>query len=48
MNLSLKFRPTKISQMVGQDDIREIFTKFIENKNIPHSLFYGTAGSCSL
>ncbi|WP_096023958.1 replication-associated recombination protein A [Campylobacter lanienae] len=45
MNLSLKFRPTKISQMVGQDDIREIFTKFIENKNIPHSLFYGTAGS---
>ena len=45
MNLRLKFRPTKISQMVGQDDIREIFTKFIENKNIPHSLFYGTAGS---
>ena len=45
MNLSVKFRPNKIEQMVGHDDIREIFAKFIENKNIPHSLFFGSAGS---
>ncbi|ARR00001.1 replication-associated recombination protein A [Campylobacter porcelli] len=45
MNLSLKFRPTKIENMVGHKEIREIFAKFIDNKNIPHSLFYGTAGS---
>lgn len=45
MNLSVKFRPNKIEQMVGHDDIRDIFIKFIENKNIPHSLFFGSAGS---
>lgn len=45
MNLSVKFRPNKIDQMVGHDDIRDIFIKFIENKNIPHSLFFGSAGS---
>ena len=45
MNLSVNFRPNKIDQMVGHDDIRDIFIKFIENKNIPHSLFFGSAGS---
>lgn len=45
MNLSVRFRPNKIDQMVGHDDIRDIFIKFIENKNIPHSLFFGSAGS---
>lgn len=45
MNLSVKFRPNKIDQMVGHDDIRDIFIKIIENKNIPHSLFFGSAGS---
>lgn len=45
MNLSVKFRPNNIDQMVGHDDIRDIFIKFIENKNIPHSLFFGSAGS---
>jgi putative ATPase len=45
MHLSVKFRPNKIDQMVGHDDIRDIFIKFIENKNIPHSLFFGSAGS---
>lgn len=45
MNLSVKFRPNSITGMVGHDEIRSIFAKFIENKNIPHCLFFGSAGS---
>lgn len=29
---------------VGQEHIQELFNKFIENKDIPHSFFYGPSG----
>ena len=45
MNLALKFRPKKLSQILGQRHIIEVFAKFIENKTIPHSIFFGNAGS---
>ena len=45
MNLALKFRPKKLNQILGQRHIIEVFAKFIENKTIPHSIFFGNAGS---
>ena len=45
MNLALKFRPKKLSQILGQRHIIEVFAKFIANKTIPHSIFFGNAGS---
>ena len=43
-NFALKFRPTSLDEICGQHELVGVFKKFIENKKIPHSIFYGPAG----
>ena len=45
MNLALKFRPKKLSEILGQKELVEIFTTFIRHSKLPHSIFFGSAGS---
>ncbi|MBZ7934834.1 replication-associated recombination protein A [Campylobacter sp. W0065] len=44
MNLALEFRPKKLDEIIGQEDLVNIFKKFITMQKLPHSLFYGLAG----
>ncbi len=44
MSLARDFRPQKLSQIIGQNDITDIFTNLIKNSKLPHSLFFGPAG----
>lgn len=39
-----KNRPTKLEQICYQDDVKKILKNFINNKNIPHLLFFGPSG----
>ena len=43
-NFALKFRPRSLDEICGQRELVGVFKKFIENKKIPHSIFYGPAG----
>tara|TARA_B110000208_G_scaffold120242_1_gene146894 strand:- start:31 stop:978 length:948 start_codon:yes stop_codon:yes gene_type:complete len=45
-NLSLveKYRPNNISKIINQNNIINALKKSIDNKNIPHLLFYGSSG----
>lgn len=45
MSLALDLRPINLEEVVGQDEITNVFAKFIEKKKIPHSIFFGPAGS---
>ena len=45
MSLSLKFRPKSLEQIVGQGKIVAVFKKFVAAGSIPHSRFFGAAGS---
>ena len=45
MNLALKFRPQKLSELLGQDELVQTFQKFIELQKLPHSIFFGPSGS---
>ena len=45
MSLSLKFRPKSLEQIVGQGKIVAVFKKFVAAGSIPHSIFFGAAGS---
>lgn len=40
-----KNRPNKIDEICYQEEIKEGLRNFIENKNIPHLLFFGPSGS---
>jgi replication factor C subunit 3/5 len=40
-----RYRPTQIHQMILSDDDRKIFETWIENKEIPNTLFVGKPGS---
>ena len=44
MNLALQFRPKKLNEILGQRQIVDVFAKFVANKTIPHSIFFGSAG----
>lgn len=44
MAFALEFRPKTLDELCGQDEIVEIFRKFIQSGKIPHSIFYGVAG----
>lgn len=44
-NFALHFRPKNLDEICDQDKIVEIFKKFIKNDKIPHSIFFGCAGS---
>lgn len=43
--LALEFRPKSFDEFVGQKDIVSVFKSFVSNKKIPHSIFFGQAGS---
>ena len=45
MSLSLKFRPKSLEQIAGQGKIVAVFKKFVAAGSIPHSIFFGAAGS---
>ena len=40
-----KNRPNNINEICHQDEVKEGLRNFIENKNIPHLLFFGPSGS---
>jgi replication factor C subunit 3/5 len=40
-----KYRPEKLNDIILPDMIRNIFKNYIENKNMPHLLFYGPSGT---
>ena len=40
-----KYRPTKLSDVIYQDDLVKMLTTVLTNGNMPHMLFYGPPGS---
>ena len=40
-----KNRPSKLNEICYQEDVKEGLRNFINNKNIPHLLFFGPSGS---
>jgi DNA polymerase III delta prime subunit len=40
-----KYRPSKLEDIKNQDDIKNIFIDMVKNRNIPHMIFYGSAGT---
>ncbi|EHZ1937661.1 AAA family ATPase, partial [Campylobacter jejuni] len=45
MSLALTFRPENFDDILGQYELIEIFKKFTALQKLPHSIFFGTAGS---
>ncbi len=45
MSLVLTFRPNNLDEILGQYELVEVFKKFIAMQKLPHSLFFGVAGS---
>lgn len=39
-----KYKPNYVHEIVGQDKIKNVLKKCLENKNIPHLLFFGHSG----
>ncbi|MHA1869053.1 MAG: replication factor C small subunit [Candidatus Heimdallarchaeaceae archaeon] len=39
-----KYRPEKVSDIIGQQHIKDNLQKFVEDKSFPHLLFYGMQG----
>lgn len=44
MSLALNFRPKTLDEILGQQELVEVFKKFISMQKLPHSLFFGPAG----
>ncbi len=40
-----KYRPKKISDCILSEDLKNTFTKFLDNKELPNLLLSGTAGT---
>ena len=40
-----KYRPSKLEDIQNQDDIKNIFIDMVKNRNLPHMIFYGGAGT---
>jgi replication-associated recombination protein RarA len=40
-----RYRPQDLESYVGNDDVRESFTQYIEKQDIPHLLLFGSAGT---
>lgn len=45
MSLALTFRPNHLDEILGQYELVEVFKKFISMQKLPHSIFFGVAGS---
>ena len=39
-----KNRPKNLEDICYQDDVKKVLKNFINNKNIPHLLFFGPSG----
>jgi len=44
-NLALILRPNSFDEILGQKDLVELFKKFVAMQKLPHSIFFGVAGS---
>jgi DNA polymerase III delta prime subunit len=40
-----KYRPDNLENYIGNETLKEKFAQYIETQDIPHLLFYGTAGT---
>lgn len=40
-----KYRPNKLDEVIGQDEIIKRLKRYVKNKNIPHLLFSGNSGT---
>jgi DNA polymerase III delta prime subunit len=40
-----KYRPSKLSDIKNQDDIKDIFINMVQNRNVPNMILYGGAGT---
>ncbi len=40
-----KYRPSVLDNYIGNETLKEKFAHYIETQDIPHLLFYGTAGT---
>ena len=40
-----KYRPKKINQIIGHDEVKNVLLKSIKDGNLPHLLFYGPSGT---
>lgn len=40
-----KYRPKKIDEVIGHDDVKNMLKKSIEQGNLPHLLFHGASGT---
>jgi len=40
-----KYRPSRLEDLKNQDDIKNILKDMVKNRNIPHMIFYGGAGT---
>ena len=40
-----KYRPSKLEDLVGHEDITSIIQRLIDNDNLPHLLLYGPPGT---
>lgn len=45
MSLALRFRPKNLNELLGQKELVEVFKKFLKLQKLPHSIFFGVAGS---
>lgn len=43
-NLALRFRPQNLDELYEQDEVLQVFKKFLAAKNLPNSIFYGESG----
>ncbi|MDO9034349.1 MAG: replication factor C small subunit [Methanoregula sp.] len=39
-----KYRPSRLAEIVGQDEVVERLSSYVKSKNLPHLLFTGSAG----
>ena len=40
-----RYRPDTLENYIGNETLKEKFSHYIETQDIPHLLFYGTAGT---
>lgn len=45
MSLALQLRPKNLNEILGQKQLVEVFKKFLNLQKLPHSIFFGVAGS---
>lgn len=44
MNLAIKYRPKSLDDIIAQPELVATFRAFIASNDVPHSIFYGSAG----